>query len=568
MGLSVGLFLIGGVFFSSTGPDDTHITTWAVYALGHRGEIVNYNNDKVEQSSSLLQVAVLGPIAALDLIPTSDLTPVSAIFFALVTIGMTYVLGMRMGGQFVAASAAFLTASAVYFVYWAFSGMETTLATLTMVLVILCCGNYLQPLTVKGLDLLGAALAICAALMVRPEMPIVLGCVIGGLVVVYLLQGKDAFAFVRRSFVLMGLWVVCFGTLLLFRYWYFGSWFPQPVTAKIGAITWEVLRAGLDYLYVHLSLEPVVGLEMTLALVSGAFLVWHARTRKEPLNAFVWIAILTCVTYLAFIVATGGDWMEAGRFLVPMTPIVSLMIGLSFVRIFPTQKKVRLAVGILLVLNLLTIAHFAWQYSNGTLLWSTIPLAAQFESPRYGWFERQNREDVGDMPMLYYLRQLITRLNPSEVQPLALMSGQMGMIPFHLAREFEGRVKIIDRYSLTDRALSGCALVQEVPRQSFAQIIKWNFLFDNANGLETQCGISQPDIIFDLGGENITRNFPENGYTIVFRESGMIRGSDAVFRGQAMSASEFIALRNELVSKLGEWHVAHYDFETQQVTTE
>ena len=49
------LFLLFGfLFFPAAGVDDAHITYWPAYTLAHSFEIVNYNGDAIEQSSSLL----------------------------------------------------------------------------------------------------------------------------------------------------------------------------------------------------------------------------------------------------------------------------------------------------------------------------------------------------------------------------------------------------------------------------------------------------------------------------------------------------------------------------------
>ena len=56
---SVFLVAVGLRYFVSTGRDDSHITYWPAYTLAHFGDILNYNGERVEQSSSLLHVLVL-----------------------------------------------------------------------------------------------------------------------------------------------------------------------------------------------------------------------------------------------------------------------------------------------------------------------------------------------------------------------------------------------------------------------------------------------------------------------------------------------------------------------------
>ena len=51
--IASGMTLVGLLLFSSTGHDDAHITEWAAYSLARFGEILNYNGQRFEQSSSL-----------------------------------------------------------------------------------------------------------------------------------------------------------------------------------------------------------------------------------------------------------------------------------------------------------------------------------------------------------------------------------------------------------------------------------------------------------------------------------------------------------------------------------
>ncbi|AUX28516.1 MULTISPECIES: hypothetical protein [Sorangium] len=48
--------LLGFVLLSAPGHDDSHITYWAAHTLEEHGQILNYNGERVEQSSSLAHV--------------------------------------------------------------------------------------------------------------------------------------------------------------------------------------------------------------------------------------------------------------------------------------------------------------------------------------------------------------------------------------------------------------------------------------------------------------------------------------------------------------------------------
>src|SRR4051812_15689114 len=61
----VVLLVLGAVFFGSTGRDDAYLTYWPAHTLATSGRILNYNGQRVEQSSSLLHVVVLAAVSRL-----------------------------------------------------------------------------------------------------------------------------------------------------------------------------------------------------------------------------------------------------------------------------------------------------------------------------------------------------------------------------------------------------------------------------------------------------------------------------------------------------------------------
>src|SRR5262245_53700809 len=74
---SVILILTGLVLFGSAGRDDSHLTYWPAHTLATSGHIVNYNGDRIEQSSSVLHVATL---AALHRMTTLDVVTIGTLF--------------------------------------------------------------------------------------------------------------------------------------------------------------------------------------------------------------------------------------------------------------------------------------------------------------------------------------------------------------------------------------------------------------------------------------------------------------------------------------------------------
>ena len=99
------LVAISLVLFPSAGRDDSHITYWASYATARFGEIVNYNGDRIEQSSSLLHVLGLAVIAKLTSLPLPTIGGLGSILCGALTLIYTQKLAARFVGPFLAFSA-------------------------------------------------------------------------------------------------------------------------------------------------------------------------------------------------------------------------------------------------------------------------------------------------------------------------------------------------------------------------------------------------------------------------------------------------------------------------------
>jgi hypothetical protein len=117
------LVLVGAFFFPSAGQDDAHITYWAAYSLYHFGEVLNYNGDRVEQSSSLLQVILLALAAFVSKIDIVTLGKLSSVLFGVASLVALHILMKKIEPK-AAFLAAVLTGTSAYFVYWSFGGLE------------------------------------------------------------------------------------------------------------------------------------------------------------------------------------------------------------------------------------------------------------------------------------------------------------------------------------------------------------------------------------------------------------------------------------------------------------
>lgn len=97
---------------------------------------------------------------------------------------------------------------------------------------------------------------------------------------------------------------------------YFDSWMPLPVIAKQSGNFLEKIQAGNFYLLMNSGLNPI----LPFALFAIPVIWWQQRKRRirdkiKPEDSLA-LAAIFIIVYTGFVWAAGGDWMQAGRFLV------------------------------------------------------------------------------------------------------------------------------------------------------------------------------------------------------------------------------------------------------------
>src|SRR5512145_2719030 len=121
--------LLGGTlvyqWFPASGNDDSYITYWSAYALSEFGRLTNYNGAAIEQSSSLLLVAMLAAIRELSGIDPHHAGPVlSALSAAMTLVAVAWLSRLaRLRYWF---GPPLILSVLLPFAYWSTSGMEAT----------------------------------------------------------------------------------------------------------------------------------------------------------------------------------------------------------------------------------------------------------------------------------------------------------------------------------------------------------------------------------------------------------------------------------------------------------
>lgn len=521
-----------GLLCGSTGHDDSHITFWQAQALLDFGDLRNYNGERIEQSSSLLMTlltALTALVTRLSVVDSGYLLNLAAAIF---TLRLVWKLALQTSIAKPWLPVA-LTALTPYFSYWAWSGMETTLAAACVMLFLATLFTWLQQSSgIRSASLFLAALALAA---VRPEM-VLLGPAF--LLVTAVLLRRPALLLFIAPFFLLSLW----------RYHYFGQWFPNPVYAKSGVTDAEQLQRGWEY-FQRLFRHPVAAIGVTITLI--AFLVsCIACCRSRWKNIPLLLCCLWVMLYGAFVIASGGDWMKEGRFWAPLIAPLWLAICLTFL----SEKRSVVTRYVLPLLLAVYTPFFINTYNLGTPVWH-YPQQKIIAGSEASFFETVNREHLRDWHALRALQKTLRQLNSSSdsslpVQSLTIMSKQMGMVNFHLSQEFHGKFRVWDMAGLVDNTLRNCAVMAQDGFDKQGLRINYRKFFDRLPQAKKECGLHAPDIIYDIYGWGETTPLPDflrsQGYRIIFQQTGRVD----VKPGIDITAQEMVAVREALLQGL------------------
>lgn len=546
------LLCIGGLLFPAAGRDDTHITYWAALSFSQSGRITNYNGDVIEQSSSLLQVFLLGLLHRIWKLDMVTLGHLFSIFFGAASLlALNHLLGRNkiVPSGWARDWIVLITATTPFFVYWTFGGLETTLTAFFIIATISTFDLYVAQESICWPCLASSALVALSLMLTRPEMPFVLNTVLGCALIFFLVRlflGHQQNTHMLKRFLV--LWFICLlvtAGIFAFRLCYFGSLFPQPVLAKSTGFSLQGIYFGTIYLFFTLrsGMFVIVCLAVTSAIYAG-----YSQLKNPSPDAFLLLTALFALVYLGFILFSGGDWMEAGRFLVPIAPLISLLLLLPLVSFRTKMIPIAILAAWLCIagLNLFRLVDIE---STSVPAWGAIESPATYTSSNYSYFENKNLLNVRGMLILEQLSPLIEKLLASsqrQATKVTIFSGQMGFVPYHLAQEYPGKIKFIDRYGLTDRAITTCPITNNLFRHPLGVSVSYDFFYSNLDRLHAECLLDKPDLIFDI-------DFPDSvspasyGYQVVFTQNGWIKSASAWPFNQAVKADYFIAVRVDLL---------------------
>lgn len=554
------LVLSGLLFFSSSGQDDAHITYWSAYTLSNFGEIVNYNGDRIEQSSSFLHVLLLAIFSRITKIDITFIGILFSMFLGVLTIITTETTSNLLGSRFSKISPLIL-GTTTYFVYWSFGGLEATLMSFVSILLLLSYSTFLN----KNSYFPGFMVCFSTALflLIRPETVIVLFVLLFAYILLCIISNiinkKRESIYLKELIKKIGILsivsLIASTIIFLFRYLYFNSIFPQPVYAKSDGISLDSIFAGLGYLNkylfgdigsIHIAVITILSLVASFRVLYG-FLKNREKFIKNPLLTFL---ALFYLTYAGFIIAVGGDWMGGGRFLIPIIP-VGIILSIDLFKQFSGKKYLLIAlISLLIFTQIIGLINFADKHSTGRPIW-TYPDSndkIMEEKNSFSFFEKANRIHLRDIFLINELNKLLPDIL-EEKDHVVMMSGQAGMVPYHIIGRNYGRIRFIDRFGLTTNDFTTCGITSKRSKNYLGIQINYSFYFEHSQQIVDKCNIPVPDIIYDVDSKNFLRAklASNNGYTIIYKQYGKIE-THSDLKGRGVNANAFIAVRNELIN--------------------
>lgn len=382
-----------------------------------------------------------------------------------------------------------------------------------------------------------------------------------GLVIAWFLAQKSAQGAPIR--VWLGLVVVLLATsgfVIALRLWLTGDWLPQSALAKAGLFDPMRWLAGCKYLVWSLIRHP----ELSIPGLGALF--WMIRAFRQGGLPFANSLVLGLLAAgLAFIVMSGGDWMENGRFLVPylfpaMVPAWMWLAG-------EKRAWTKVAIAGWALLSVLSLVGMARTQNTGYPVWHSAdlefaiidntlePWAAEVgvKSPdlasHFSEIERRNRVHLRDIPAAERLIWVTDLVFARKQEPVVVLSQQAGMMPYHLGMARPGRFRFIDLVGLCSRDFTECPVTRGRGNLSGGLNMDLCYLFNDWARIDAECKIPLPDVVFSLSDEAAgLEGCVENaGYQVVYRQSGTLPLGPSWLPGMALEAGEFIAVQRKWV---------------------
>jgi hypothetical protein len=308
--------------------DDAYISFRYAHNLAYHNELTFNLGERVEGYTNFLWTVLLGLLLKLRLRPDVMARVLGALFGVAVLVLTHLLTRIYRGGRSSPwdSLGALTLAGTAGFAVWCSGGLETQMFTaLGLGGMTLYVAEHVGRVRWR---LSGLVLALSA--MTRPEGLMLFGLTGLHMLAANLLGERRLRPRLAELGWLAG-FLAPFGLFFLWRYSYYGYPLPNTYYVKAGeGASASAIKWGLPYLWDFVRDNKLYAL---LPLLVG-FVVVRPRTpwsREQPDRLarplFLWSYLaLVGLTYVAYVVYVGGDFMAMGRFFVPITPIMALLV--------------------------------------------------------------------------------------------------------------------------------------------------------------------------------------------------------------------------------------------------
>ena len=296
--------------------DDTYIfLRYARNILEGAGPVFN-DGERVEGYSSPLWLVVLTAAIRLSSDPVRGAVAAGAVCGILLVAAVA--LWDRRQTPWSGVLAALFLACNPSVVFWSFTGMDTALFTLWIVLAVLF---FERELTAERAPVVTGALVALAAIT-RLD-----GVWVLPLMIAFLVRSRGITArFTSHLTVLVLPTVVVLGTHLLWRHSYYGAWLPNTFAAKVDVPGQVLLAHGARYLALAAVTYAPALAALLLLFRRPAFAKAPAGTAVQP-RIQTGVVTLSAAWVAIYALVAGGDHFQLFRFLLPGIALVSLAAG-------------------------------------------------------------------------------------------------------------------------------------------------------------------------------------------------------------------------------------------------
>lgn len=309
--------------------DDAYIfLRYAENIVNGFGLVWNINEAPVEGYTSFLYLFVL--ITAKFL--TIDLETFAIVFGIItsaLTLFFTYLINIHLFGKILSKKSSIiftiiiLTISPAY-LYWSTAGMETSFYSMFLVMTIYLFLKF--PESISSSLFKGILFGMLCVLRFEAVLFFVIA-------LYYLVKPNNSFLRIKisatTSLFILG-FILAFGTYFIWRWTYFGFFFPNTFYAKTGGGIQQIIGG---FLYIIKALRLFYGFGWIPIIFVLLFF------RKEMLSKeTIFLFSISLISILTTILI-GGDHFHLGRFVLPVLPLLFVFLPPSIELMSLTQFK-------------------------------------------------------------------------------------------------------------------------------------------------------------------------------------------------------------------------------------